>query len=447
MHILLQLGQIFFQTFLIAIVYPMFWVVFFLVYLQYKRIASMELRLFGRVINPLRKQLAASFGLGLLAGLLASLILFLLGLSLEQIGLYYIWPVALLLLLLFNPRYFCFAYAGGIVALLSLFIRFLVVPLFPAAASQPVIAGLIKIHIPALLALIGLLHLMEALLIYIGGHWGASPIYCKNGQGEVVGAFSLQRFWPIPLVALMMMVVLETEIAGVSMPEWWPLIKSGIQPEAGKTLQYMAVPVAAGLGYGDLAISSTPREKAVTSAKYLGLYSALLLGLAVAAAYYPQLILPGVLLAPLGHELLIAYGNQRERTRKPLYRQGARGVTIMMVLPGSAAEKSGLQAGDRILRLNGAPVNSCRELDEGLSQSYFLALLEGERDTGPFSIVLRKEAPPESSAEFAAPPLPVASIYHCAEQGIIVAPSQHTPVFVEFKRSTIFSRLLRWFRQ
>ena len=209
----------------------------------------------------------------------------------------------------------------------------------------------------------------------------------------------------------------------------------------------MAVPVAAGLGYGVLSITSTPREKAVTSAKYLGLYSALLLGLAVAAAYYPQLILPGVLLAPLGHELLIAYGNQRERTRKPLYRQGARGVTIMMVLPGSAAEKSGLQAGDRILRLNGAPVNSCRELDEGLSQSYFLVLLEGERDTGPFSIVLRKEAPPESSAGFAAPPLPVASIYRCAEQGIIVAPSQHTPVFVEFKRSTIFSRLLRWFRQ
>ena len=56
--------------------------------------------------QPLRKQLAASFGR--LAEPLASLIL-LLGLSLEQIGLYYIWPVALLLLLLFNPRYFCFA--------------------------------------------------------------------------------------------------------------------------------------------------------------------------------------------------------------------------------------------------------------------------------------------------------------------------------------------------
>ena len=266
MHILLQLGQIFFQTFLIAIVYPMFWVVAVLVYLQYKRIAGMELRLFGRVINPLKKQLAASLGLGLLAGLLASLILFLLGLSLEQIGLYFIWPVALVLLLLFNPRYFCFAYAGGIVALASLFTRFLIVPLAPGIASQPVIAALLKIHIPALLALIGLLHLIEALLIYIGGHWGFSPLYCKNAKGEVVGAFSLQRFWPIPLVALMVMVVLETEIVGVSMPEWWPLIKSGIQPGVGETLQYMAVPVAAGLGYGDLAISSTPREKAVTSA-------------------------------------------------------------------------------------------------------------------------------------------------------------------------------------
>ena len=97
----------------------------------------------------------------------------------------------------------------------------------------------------------------------------------------------------------------------------------------------------------------------------------------MAAAYYPLLVLPGVLLAPLGHEWLIVYGNRRERSRKPLYSQGSAGVSIMMVLPGSAAEACGLKAGDRILRLNGAPVNSCRELDEGLTQSYFMVLLEG----------------------------------------------------------------------
>jgi S1-C subfamily serine protease len=38
------------------------------------------------------------------------------------------------------------------------------------------------------------------------------------------------------------------------------------------------------------------------------------------------------------------------------------GVTVMEVLPDSPAEKSGLQAGDVVLRFNGAPIESLQDL-------------------------------------------------------------------------------------
>ncbi|MEW5783526.1 MAG: PDZ domain-containing protein [Bacillota bacterium] len=453
MQLLLQLGQIFLYTYMAALVSPILWIVIFLVYLQYKRAAAMEQRFFGRVINPIKKQMISSLGLGLLAGFLASLVLILLGLSLEQIGLYFIWPVALVMLFI-NPRYLCFSYAGGIVALTAILFRSIVVPLIPAVAANPLVEALLKIHIPALLGLIGLLHFMEALLIYIGGHRGCSPLYYKHPQGDVVGGFSLQRFWPLPLVALLVTVILQTDQVGVDMPGWWPVIKSVVQPGFGEILQYMAVPVAAGLGYGDLALSSTPREKSIASAKALALYSIVLLGVAVAAEFYPLLTLPGVLLAPLGHELLIVRGNRRELTRRPLYRPEEEGAAVMMVIPGSPADQAGLRDGDRILKMNGMPVHGCRDLLEGLEQSYFMVLLEGRRNAEEdFSAVLKKQQPagaPPVSLSRQPPPesrSPAYSALHrCAAQGLILAPSARMPVYVETRRTSPLRGLCRFLK-
>ena len=110
---------------------------------------------------------------GLLGGLFGSVILLLVGLSLDNIGIVYLWPVAIFLFL-FNPRFLCFAYAGGIIAVFSLFLRSLL-PAYPVLGEIKVLAGIMEIHLPSLLALVGILHLTESLLIYLSGHRGASP--------------------------------------------------------------------------------------------------------------------------------------------------------------------------------------------------------------------------------------------------------------------------------
>lgn len=450
MQLLVEISQIFMTTFLLAMFMPIFWIVLSLVYMQYRRQAATEEKLFGRIINRVGRQMLLSIGLGVLGGFAASVILIFMGLSLEQIGLYFIWPVALLLLLV-NPRYLCFSYAGGIIAVVVLVARHVVVPLFPVVTQYTVVEALLKIHIPALLVLIGLLHLIEALLIYVGGHWGSSPIYLKSTGGEVVGAFSLQRFWPMPLVALMIALVAQTEIVGVNMPEWWPILQSTLQPGDGMSLQYMVIPVAAGLGYADIALSSTPRERSAFSARLLALYSAILLIIAVGSEYVPWLILPGILFAPLGHELLILHGKKMEDSRPPRFRSAESGVSLMMVLPGTAAHEAGLLDADLITKVNGEPVTDSQNLMQKIEDSYFMVLLEGMRAGNPFSLVMKKRYREETkNGNLGHIRLKPQSSYHMvhrgADLGLIPVPAPDSPVYLEIRKSEplrVLKNLLR----
>ncbi|OPL14750.1 MAG: hypothetical protein AVO34_01055 [Firmicutes bacterium ML8_F2] len=449
MDALLEMCRIFLTTFALTLVMPIFWLVLLLVYMQYRRLASREEKLFGRTINPIGRQMITALGFGALGGFAASIILVLLGLSLEQIGLYFLWPVALLLLLI-NPRYLCFSYAGGIVSAFVILFRHILVPLFPVVTENFIIDNLLMIHIPALLVLIGLLHLVEALLIYVSGHLGSSPVYLKQSDGKVVGAHILQRFWPLPLVALLVAVVPEVEIVGVSMPDWWPIIQSTLQPGTGESLQYMIIPVAAGLGYADIALSTAPREKTVSSAVWLALYSVILLCLAVGSEYYSFLVLPGVIFAPLGHELLILYGNRQENNRPPLYREGPYGVSVMMVLPASPADDAGLREGDLITKINGQQVTGNPDLLQKIDDSYFMIFIEGERKGESFSVVLKKRSSPtrdgflngkmERNRQTFNHPL----LHRCAALGLIPAPPADSKIFLVMKQGRSSKWLNKW---
>ncbi|RYD07115.1 hypothetical protein N752_00605 [Desulforamulus aquiferis] len=115
-------------------------------------------------------------------GVIASYLMLVIGLTLSGSGLLYLWPLAILLMLI-DARFLCFAYAGGILAFSSL------------------VFGWPNVSVPQVLGLVAILHMVEAFLIYVSGHQGAVPTFIKNTEGKVVGGFALQKFWPIPLTA------------------------------------------------------------------------------------------------------------------------------------------------------------------------------------------------------------------------------------------------------
>ena len=97
------------------------------------------------------------------------------------------------------------------------------------------------------------------MLVYLSGHLQAVPIYIKWRDGRIVGAFNMQNFWPLPLIALY---VEGAALAGteplIMMPAWWPLLPSAFGK--GFTL-YMLAAVLAALGYSDLAVTHSVRQK------------------------------------------------------------------------------------------------------------------------------------------------------------------------------------------
>jgi len=102
------------------------------------------------------------------------------------------------------------------------------------------------------------------------------------------------------------------------------------------------------LGYGDIALTRSPGQKARRSALALVLYSGALMGLAVLADRVPLWAWPAALFSPLAHEGVIAWGRGSEERGAPRYVAGDR-PEVLDVLPGSPADRLGLRPGDRIV--------------------------------------------------------------------------------------------------
>jgi len=340
------------QAFASLLYSPLFLGIVVLVGLQYHKIQRQKEALFGIKDEPIWQHILAAVGSGLVGGLAGSFLMVAVGISLTDIGISWLWPLAIALMFI-SPRFLCFSYAGGLISLSFL------------------IFGVPKVNVPQLMALVALLHMVEAILILVSGHVGAIPVYTRNKKGEVIGAFNLQKFWPIPIVALTTMVVPQSALAGtaINMPDWWPLIKGG-GIGALENMTYVMLPVVAALGYGDLAATSRPQEKSRKSSRNLFAFSIILLGLAVLASVIKETAVLAALFSPLGHEAVIWLGQAGELNGKPLYVQPERGVLVLDILKDSPAKKLGLATGDIILNINGRETNSKYDLSSALEQSW-----------------------------------------------------------------------------
>jgi hypothetical protein len=197
------------------------------------------------------------------------------------------------------------------------------------------------------LALVACLHITESVLIFISGRYGAVPIILRRDDGRLVGAFTLQNFWPLPLALLLAFIPEAAPPAElIKMPDWWPLLPMQEQPPAGTEWTYRMLPVVAALGYADIAAASTPARRRRKSAAHLALYSLTLLALAVLSARHPWLQFFAAVLSPLGHELLIQLDNRSEMRGEPRFVPPARGVMVLDTVPATPARQAGLRPGD-----------------------------------------------------------------------------------------------------
>lgn len=350
----------------------LFWLVGFLVWSQYRRVAVMEKKIHGFVINdPYRSTISAA-GYGIVAGIIGSIILVFMGVVLFQQDIIYLWPAALALMLV-NPRFLCFSYAAGILAVSHLLLG------WPA-----------QLNVAGIMALVAILHLMEALLVLLSGDSVCTPVYLKRSEG-VVGAYLIQRFWPIPLMLIFFLQV-SPEMLGqtVSMPDWWPLIE--VAPPGGADWVRIMTAVVAALGYSDIAVTELPRVRARRSAHHLWVFSIILLALSWGIAHLHWLVWAAALFSPLGHEAMIKYGGNRELKGLPGFVAPDDGVALLDVRPRGPGYRLGLRRGDVVMAVNGEEVADREELVEALEASDSLLEIVLRRGTEALTLRGRRNA-------------------------------------------------------
>lgn len=332
------------RKYTVALISPLYILLIIFIGWQYKRMQEGQLTasLTRHSRRYLHATLVATLA-GILGGFLGSLLLILLGIDIAGLGLVYLFVLALFLMMI-HPRFLCFAYAGGLLSICSL------------------LTGFPQIQVAHVMALVAILHMVEALLIFFTGHLDPIPVYLRSGQ-RLVGGFNLQKFWPIPLVAVM-----STGMASVPVgtDSWWPLLQ--YSPGISDGIAFGLVPVLAILGYGDIATTELPVRRSRRSSLYLFLFSVTLLGLAVIGSHYPSLLFLAALFGPLGHEMVIAIGWRSERLRTPIYTPPSQGVMILDVVHNSPAAEAGLRSRDVVTELNGRSV--CSPADLLFSDNY-----------------------------------------------------------------------------
>lgn len=390
---------------------PIFWLVLALIGFQYRKSEQMERAFLGRPRQPLLGRVLFALFFGLVGGLIGSLLLMGVGITISIQSTRYVLLVSLGLALI-NMRFICFAYSGGLLSLVSL------------------LFGWPQLDVASLLALVAVLHTVESILMLLSGHLNAFPVTVRQPSGRLVGGYSLQMFWPLPLLALVFVPELSGVVSGqgIPMPDWWPLIRP-VEARDWADLTLYMVPLLAGLGYGDLAVTMPPKEKARHSAVRLLAYSGILLSLAWVGSRVPTILPLAALFAPFGHEMLIVIANQRQQVGTPLFAHGGAGLKIMEVLPGSLAEQAGLRPLDVILTANGELLYSHQQLYD-LVQSQPQLVLRVQR--GPYTSTVSLI-------------LPLAAGGH--QLGILLVPDQQAGSYVETRFKSPLQPLLEWWQR
>lgn len=315
-----------------------FIIILLILFIQYRKIGKVEKQIIGINKKSVFNRVFTSTFLGILGGIIGSLIILGLGITIETNDFSYVLVISLVLML-FHPRFVCLSYSGGMISLFS------------------IITGYPNVNVSNLMSVVAVLHLVESILILIDGTSSKIPIFIER-KGEVVGGFSMARYWTVPFTIL---VTTSTQLTAntMNMPNWWPLLGVDI---IGEQITYFMTGIIAILGYGDNAITEFPHEKTRQTAKSLVVFSISLLLLSILANKYRGLNIVVALYAPLAHEVVIYLSKRKELKGKPVFNAVDYGLRVLDIMPRSIGEKLNIKSGNVIKSINGKRVYDRKDM-------------------------------------------------------------------------------------
>lgn len=398
LHALLQL-----------LIHPFYYVGILFIVLQYRRQILLERKLFHSKLHSLVSETWRSILWGWIGGVIASALMAVVGATIQPESVLLLWVVSLLVILI-RVRFMCWAYAVGAIGIVQVVIASIpgLSGVLPSWLAKPLLA----IHMPAMLALVAVLHLVEALFVRVQGTRTATPMFYGSKRGKVVGGYHLQGFWP---VALFLLVPVQ---GGSQVPLPWTPLLGGDLWSAGWTI--VGFPVM--IGFAEMTMSRLPGDKVRMTARQLVVYACIVLLLAIMAHQWPLMTLLASLLTILLHEALLAYSRWDESRRSPVFVHDPRGLKVLAVLPGSPAEELGIEAGEIIHKVNGIAVRTKQEMHQAMQVNSAFCKLEVLNLEGESKFLKRAVFSGE---------------HH--QLGIVLSPDQDAMYYATDKQTSIFA--------
>ena len=332
---------------------------------QYKKVISMQEEIYGgKAKNSLKDLVSTSILFGLITGVAGSIVTTVIGLTFGSTGGLYFVIVLSLLLMMIKPRYLCLSYSGGLLSLIVLAVNSLSGRGYAGNGIVQFIHNNINFDVSALMAMVAVLHLVEALLMWFDGGTGATPVFMER-DGKLQGAFIMQRFWFMPVLIYIYMK--GSAVAGgdvIATPAWWPVFRPAISQNLIKDALFAASPLLVMLGYSDFAVTTDVKSKVRRSSIGLLAFSISLLLLSYLSTKYYIFKYIAVIFAPLAHEGLILLERYRENKGVPIYSFREDGIIVVDTVPSSPAEKMGIKPGETIVSLNNNPVKNIEDVEE-----------------------------------------------------------------------------------
>lgn len=209
---------------------------------------------------------------------------------------------------------------------------------------------------PSLVILMALLLISEGILITRNATKGTSPKLVKSRRGQNVGAHEVKRLWLLPMFLLIPGKVLTLPF------EWWPVFTLG-------TESYSLILVPFAIGFNQQIQGMLPKQSIQLQGRRVTTLGVLILILAVIGYWYPLISIGVTALAIISRELISLMQRLKDDNLPFYFSKKNNGLMIIGIIPESPADKMGLQVGEIISKVNGVIIRDEHVFYEALQKN------------------------------------------------------------------------------
>lgn len=344
-------------------------------YFKNVRIVSIQKMTLGEGLNTPLELTLSQIVLGILAGAIGSVILSVLGVTFnENSGIEFIFMISILSLF-YKKKYISYAYSAAILGAIGIALKFI--------SNITEMKLFLNTDILSLMTFVGVIYILEGFLIIFDGSRGAIPVFTKK-EDKIVGGFSFNRYWPIPVAILM---IFTNSIAGEdsiysNVASWWPIINNKEVLSLLATAMIASIPLYGIMGYSNVTFTQEKKTKSLRCGSTILIYgvSVALVAQLASINILGQII--AIIYAPLALELIMRYEYRVEKKGKCLYVSDDEGIMVLEVTPNSPAYEVGIKRGDKIIEINGQNIKSEGDIFKAARDSILKVPMKVKNNSG-----------------------------------------------------------------